>query len=213
MAFTLPDLPYGYDALEPHVDTKTMQIHHGKHHNAYVTKLNAAVSGLPDLEAKTVKDLVADLNSVPMEIRPAVRNNGGGHANHSLFWSIMSPDGGGKPGGDLSNAIDEAFVSFDKFKESFANAAITRFGSGWAWLGVRDNGSLCITSTPNQDNPFMRGVVDTVCTPILGLDVWEHAYYLKYQNRRPDYITAWWNVVNWTAVADRFTRAKSAVAV
>jgi len=213
MAFTLPDLPYGYDALEPHIDTQTMQIHHGKHHNAYVTKLNDAVSGLPDLEAKTVKDLVADLNSVPMEIRPAVRNNGGGHVNHSLFWSIMSPDGGGQPGGDLSNAIDEAFVSFDKFKESFATAAMTRFGSGWAWLGVRDNGSLCITSTPNQDNPFMRGVVDTVCTPILGLDVWEHAYYLKYQNRRPDYIAAWWNVVNWTAVADRFTRAKSTVAV
>ena len=213
MAFTLPDLPYGYDALEPHVDTKTMQIHHGKHHNAYVTKLNDAVSGLPDLEAKTVKDLIADLNSVPMEIRPAVRNNGGGHANHSLFWSIMSPDGGGKASGDLGNAIDEAFVSFDKFQESFANAAMTRFGSGWAWLGVRENGSLCITSTPNQDNPFMRGVVDTVCTPILGLDVWEHAYYLKYQNRRPDYIAAWWNVVNWTAVADRFTRAKSAVAV
>ena len=213
MAFTLPDLPYGYDALEPHVDTQTMQIHHGKHHNAYVTKLNAAVSGLPDLEAMTVKDLVADLNNVPMEIRPAVRNNGGGHANHSLFWSIMSPDGGGKPSGDLGNAIDEAFVSFDKFQESFANAAMTRFGSGWAWLGVRENGTLCITSTPNQDNPFMRGVVDTVCTPILGLDVWEHAYYLKYQNRRPDYIAAWWNVVNWTAVADRFTRAKSAVAV
>jgi len=213
MAFTLPDLPYGYDALEPHVDTQTMQIHHGKHHNAYVTKLNDAVSGLPDLEAKTVKDLVADLNSVPMEIRPAVRNNGGGHANHSLFWSIMSPDGGGKPGGDLGAAIDAAFVSFDKFKESFANAAVTRFGSGWAWLGVRDNGSLCISSTPNQDSPLMRGVVDTVCTPILGLDVWEHAYYLKYQNRRPDYIAAWWNVVNWTAVADRFTRAKTTVAV
>ena len=213
MAFTLPDLPYGYDALEPHVDAQTMQIHHGKHHNAYVTKLNDAVSGLPDLEAKTVKDLIVDLNSVPMEIRPAVRNNGGGHANHSLFWSIMSPDGGGKPGGDLGTAIDTAFVSFDKFKESFANAAVTRFGSGWAWLGVRDNGSLCITSTPNQDNPLMRGVVDTVCTPLLGLDVWEHAYYLKYQNRRPDYIAAWWNVVNWTAVADRFTRAKSAVAV
>ena len=213
MAYTLPDLPYGYDALEPHVDAQTMQIHHGKHHNAYVTKLNAAVSDLPDLAAKTVKDLVADLNSVPMEIRPAVRNNGGGHANHSLFWSIMSPDGGGKPGGDLSSAIDDAFVSFDKFKESFADAAATRFGSGWAWLGVRDNGSLCITSTPNQDNPFMRGVVDSVCTPILGLDVWEHAYYLKYQNRRPDYIAAWWNVVNWTAVADRFNRAKTAVAV
>ncbi len=213
MAFTLPDLPYGYDALEPHIDAQTMQIHHGKHHSGYVTKLNDAVSGLPDLEAKTVKDLVADLNSVPMEIRPAVRNNGGGHANHSLFWSIMSPDGGGTPSGDLGNAIDEAFVSFDKFQESFANAAMTRFGSGWAWLGVRDNGSLCISSTPNQDNPFMRGVVDTVCTPILGLDVWEHAYYLKYQNRRPDYIAAWWNVVNWTAVADRFTRAKSAVAV
>ena len=213
MAFTLPDLPYGYDALEPHVDSQTMQIHHGKHHNAYVTKLNAAVSDLPDLAAKTVKDLIADLNSVPMEIRPAVRNNGGGHANHSLFWSIMSPDGGGTPSGDLGSAIDEAFVSFDKFQESFANAAMTRFGSGWAWLGVRDNGSLCISSTPNQDNPFMRGVVDTVCTPILGLDVWEHAYYLKYQNRRPDYIAAWWNVVNWTAVADRFSRAKSAVAV
>jgi Fe-Mn family superoxide dismutase len=213
MAYTLPDLPYGYDALEPHVDAQTMQIHHGKHHNAYVTKLNAAVSDLPDLAAKTVKDLIADLNSVPMEIRPAVRNNGGGHANHSLFWSIMSPDGGGKPGGDLISAIDDAFVSFDKFKESFADAAATRFGSGWAWLGVRDNGSLCITSTPNQDNPFMRGVVDSVCTPILGLDVWEHAYYLKYQNRRPDYIAAWWNVVNWTAVADRFSRAKSAVAV
>ncbi len=207
MAFTLPDLPYGYDALEPHVDAQTMQIHHGKHHNAYVTKLNDAVSGLPDLEAKTVKDLVADLNSVPMEIRPAVRNNGGGHANHSLFWSIMSPDGGGKPSGDLGNAIDAAFVSFDKFKESFANAAVTRFGSGWAWLGVRENGSLCITSTPNQDNPFMRGVVDTVCTPILGLDVWEHAYYLKYQNRRPDYIAAWWNVVDWDAVATRHAKA------
>ncbi len=213
MAFTLPDLPYGYDALEPHVDTQTMQIHHGKHHNAYVTKLNDAVSGMPDLEAKNVKDLIADLNSIPMEIRGTVRNNGGGHANHSLFWSIMSPDGGGTPGGDLGTAINEAFVSFDQFKESFATAAATRFGSGWAWLGVRENGTLCISSTPNQDNPFMRGVVDTVCTPILGLDVWEHAYYLKYQNRRPDYIAAWWNVVNWTAVADRFTRAKSAVAV
>ncbi len=213
MAFTLPDLPYAHDALEPHIDAQTMQIHHGKHHNAYVTKLNDAVAGHPDLEAKTVKDLISDLNSVPPEIRVAVRNNGGGHANHSLFWSIMSPDGGGKPTGDLAGAIDNSFVSFDKFKESFATAAATRFGSGWAWLGVKENGTLCITSTPNQDNPFMRGVVDTVCTPILGLDVWEHAYYLNYQNRRPDYIAAWWNVVNWTAVADRFTRAKSAVAV
>ncbi len=147
------------------------------------------------------------------EIRVAVRNNGGGHANHSLFWSIMSPDGGGEPSGDLAKAVDSSFVSFEKFKESFATAAATRFGSGWAWLGIKENGTLCISSTPNQDTPLMRGQVDCVCTPILGLDVWEHAYYLNYQNRRPDYIAAWWNVVNWSAVADRFSRAKSAVAV
>ena len=213
MAFTVPDLPYPHDALEPHIDARTMQTHHGKHHNAYVTKLNDAVAWHPDLEARTVEDLISGLNSVPPEIRAAVRNNGGGHVNHSLFWSIMSPDGGGKPTGDLAGAIDSSFVSFDKFKESFTTAAATRFGSGWAWLGIKENRTLCISSTPNQDTPLMKGQVDCVCTPLLGLDVWEHAYYLNYQNRRPDYIAAWWNVVNWTAVADRFTRAKSAVAV
>ena len=213
MPFTLPDLPYPHDALEPHIDKATMQIHHGKHHAAYVAKLNAAVQGKTDLESKTIKELVSDLNSVPPEIRPAVRNNGGGHCNHSLFWSIMAPKAGGTPSGDVAAAIDGAFLSFDKFKEDFANVAATRFGSGWAWLGVRDDGTLVITSTPNQDNPFMKGVVDSPCTPILALDVWEHAYYLKYQNRRPDYIAAWWNVVNWTAVGDRYARAKSMVAV
>jgi len=213
MAFTLPDLPYPLDALDPHIDAQTMTVHHGKHHAGYVNKLNGAVAGMADLEAKTVKDLISDLNSVPPEIRTAVRNNGGGHANHSLFWSIMSPDGGGDPTGDLAAAIKAAFVSLDDFKESFATAAMTRFGSGWAWLCVKENGSLSICSTPNQDSPLMKGVADSVATPILGLDVWEHAYYLKYQNRRPDYIQAWWNVVNWTAVADRFSRAKSAVPV
>ncbi len=213
MAFTLPDLPYPPDALEPHIDAQTMTIHHGKHHAGYVNKLNGAVAGMADLEAKTVKDLISDLNSVPPEIRTAVRNNGGGHANHSLFWSIMSPDGGGDPTGDLAEAIKAAFVSANDFKESFATAAMTRFGSGWVWLCVKENGSLSICSTPNQDSPLMKGVTDSVATPILSLDVWEHAYYLKYQNRRPDYIEAWWNVVNWTAVADRFSRAKSAVAV
>ncbi len=213
MAFTLPDLPYPTDALEPHIDAQTMTIHHGKHHSGYVNKLNDAVAGMADLEAKTVKDLISDLNSVPPEIRTAVRNNGGGHANHSLFWSILTPDGGGQPTGDLGEAIKAAFVSFDEFKESFATAAMTRFGSGWAWLCVKENGSLSICSTPNQDSPLMKGVADSVATPILALDVWEHAYYLKYQNRRPDYIQGWWNVVNWTAVADRFSRAQSAVSV
>ena len=213
MAFTLPDLTYPHDALEPHIDAQTMQIHYGKHHNAYVTKLNDAIKGKPDLEAKTIEALVSDLNGVPQEIRTAVRNHGGGHCNHSLFWTIMAPNAGGKPAGELADAIDNAFVSFDKFKEDFGNAATTRFGSGWAWLGVKDNGSLCISSTPNQDSPLMKSVVDCPCTPILGLDVWEHAYYLKYQNRRPDYITAWWNVVNWSAVAERYAKAKSLVAV
>ncbi len=213
MAFTLPDLPYPHDALEPHIDAQTMEIHHGKHHNTYVTKLNDAISGKSDLEAKTIEALVSDLNSVPPNIRAAVRNNGGGHCNHSLFWTIMAPKAGGKPNGDLADAITDAFVSFDKFKESFATAAATRFGSGWAWLGVKEAGALCICSTPNQDSPLMKDVVDCPCTPILGLDVWEHAYYLKYQNRRPDYITAWWNVVNWSAVAERYAKAKSLVAV
>jgi Fe-Mn family superoxide dismutase len=213
MAFTLPDLPYKHKALEPHIDSETMKIHHGKHHNGYVNNLNNAIKDMPDLAAKSVEELVTDLNSVPEKIRKAVRNNGGGHYNHSLFWQIMAPDAGGKPKGALKEAIKESFVSFEKFKEDFSSAAATRFGSGWAWLGIKENGTLCICSTPNQDNPLMRGVVDCVCTPILGLDVWEHAYYLKYQNRRPEYIEAWWNVVNWNAVADRYTAAKSLITV
>ncbi|MEM9411822.1 MAG: superoxide dismutase [Planctomycetota bacterium] len=200
MAYSLPELPYGYDALEPHIDAKTMEIHHSKHHNGYVTKVNAALEGT-GIE-KSVEDLVSDLNSVPEDKRQAVRNNGGGHANHSLFWSIMSGDGGGEPTGDLATAINETFGSFDSFKEQFSAAAATRFGSGWAWLVV-DGGKLSVESTPNQDNPLMDGR-----TPILGLDVWEHAYYLHYQNRRPDYISAFFNVVNWNAVAERFAAAK-----
>ncbi len=213
MAFALPDLPYAPDALEPHIDAQTMKIHHDKHHNAYVTKLNDAIKGMPDLEAKPIEALIADLNSVPEKIRTAVRNNGGGHFNHSLFWTVMGPKAGGKPEGELAAAIKESFVSFDKFKEDFANVAATRFGSGWAWLGVRENGTLCICSTANQDNPLMRSISDCPCTPILGLDVWEHAYYLKYQNRRPDYVSAWWNVVNWTAVGECFAKAKSLATV
>ncbi len=213
MAFTLPDLPYPHDALEPQIDAQTMQIHHGKHHNAYVTKVNDAIKGMADLEAKPIELLVGDLNSVPPEIRTAVRNNGGGHCNHSLFWTVMAPKAGGEPTGELADAMNVAFVSFDKFQESFAAAAATRFGSGWAWLGVKDNGALVICSTPNQDSPLMKDVVDCPCTPILGLDVWEHAYYLNYQNRRPDYIKAWWNVVDWNAVAERYTDAKTMAAV
>ena len=213
MAFSLPDLPYPNDALEPHIDARTMEIHRGKHHNGYVTKLNDAIKGHADLEAKSIEQLVADLRSVPESIRTAVRNNGGGHYNHSLFWSIMGPQAGGEPAEDLAGAIKSALGGFDKFKEQFAQAAATRFGSGWAWLGVKNDGSLCISSTPNQDNPLMKGVVDCTCTPILGLDVWEHAYYLNYQNRRPDYIAAWWNVVNWKAVGERYVKAKTLVAV
>ena len=205
MAYSLPDLPYAHNALEPHIDAKTMEIHHGKHHNGYVTKLNAAVEGLdvPDC----VNELIADLSKLPEDKRGAVRNNGGGHANHSLFWQIMSPDGGGEPGGDLADAINSAFGDFNGFKEQFSNAAATRFGSGWAWLGVKDGG-LVVCSTPNQDNPRMAGIADCTCTPILGLDVWEHAYYLNYQNRRPDYIDAFFNVINWDEVAKRFADAK-----
>jgi len=207
MAFTLPDLPYAHDGLEPAIDTQTMQIHHGKHHAAYVAKLNAALEGQDDFAGMPIEQLVYNLKTVPSESQGAVRNNGGGHYNHSLFWSIMAPagsGGGGAPDGTLGDAINAAFSSFDDFKTQFANAAATRFGSGWAWLGVHGDGSLVVCSTPNQDNPLMHGVADTHCTPILGLDVWEHAYYLKYQNRRPDYITAWWDVVNWSAVAERF---------
>ncbi len=216
MTFTLPNLPYAFEALEPHIDSQTMQIHHGKHHNAYVTNLNKALEGQANLQQKSIEELCAAITSVPENIRTAVRNNGGGHANHSLFWSIMAPagqGGGGTPTGDLATAINSAFGSFDAFKEKFASAAATRFGSGWAWLGVKNDGSLCICSTPNQDNPLMKGVVECPCTPILGLDVWEHAYYLNYQNRRPDYIAAFWNVINWSAVAKRFDAARQTAKV
>jgi Fe-Mn family superoxide dismutase len=188
-----------------------MEIHHGKHHATYVTKLNEAVASQAALAGKTLEQLVTNLAAVPEAVRGAVRNNGGGHWNHTFFWNIMAPaakGGGGKPTGALASAIDKAFGSFDGFKEKFAAAATTRFGSGWAWLGVKDDGSLMICSTPNQDNPLMKGVSECVCRPILGLDVWEHAYYLKYQNKRPDYIGAWWNVVNWTAVAKHFEGKK-----
>jgi len=198
MAFTLPALPYAYDALEPHIDARTMEIHHTKHHQAYVNNLNAAIEKAPELQDKSLDDLMRSVNSVPEAVRTAVRNNGGGHWNHSVFWELMAPGKGGEPTGGLADAIKQAFGDFSKFKEQFTAAATGRFGSGWAWL-VNDGGKLSITSTPNQDNPLMDGK-----RGILGLDVWEHAYYLKYQNRRPEYITAWWNVVNWDAVASRF---------
>ena len=201
MAFELPQLRYGYDALEPHIDARTMEIHHSKHHNAYVTNLNAAIAGT-DLEGKSIEDLMKNLDMINMP----VRNNGGGHYNHTMFWEIMSPNGGGLPTGELASAIDAAFGSFDAFKAEFAKAGATRFGSGWAWLCVKD-GKLEVCSTPNQDNPLMPGVA---CggQPILGMDVWEHAYYLNYQNRRPDYVEAFFNVINWTEVAKRFAAAK-----
>jgi Fe-Mn family superoxide dismutase len=208
MAYTLPDLPYAFDALEPHIDAKTMEIHHDKHHAAYVAKTNAALEGQDELAAKSIEDLITDLSSVPAEIRGALRNNGGGHANHSLFWEILGGEGGA-PSGDLAAAIDSAFGSYDAFKETFSNAAATRFGSGWAWLGLAADGNLVVTSTPNQDNPLMKGFVDSECTPILGLDVWEHAYYLHYQNRRPDYVSAFFNAVNWDKVAENFAAAKA----
>jgi Fe-Mn family superoxide dismutase len=203
MAYTLPALPYDKTALEPHIDATTMEIHHGKHHNAYVTNLNNALAGKAELEALSIEDLCKNISTVPADIQAAVRNNGGGHFNHSLFWNIMGPNAGGEPTGELGEAIKAAFGSFDAFKEAFAKAGATRFGSGWAWLVVKD-GKVAVTSTPNQDNPLMDGSG----TPILGCDVWEHAYYLKYQNKRPDYITAWWNVVNWNAVAELYAKAK-----
>jgi superoxide dismutase, Fe-Mn family len=198
MAYELPELPYAEDALVPHIDKETMNIHHTKHHNAYVTNLNIALEGNEELLNKSIEDLIADLDAVPEDKRAAVRNNGGGHANHSLFWELLSPNGGGNPSGALAEAIDKKFGSFDAFKEQFAKAGATRFGSGWAWLVLND-GELEVMSTANQDSPIMEGK-----TPLLGLDVWEHAYYLNYQNRRPDYISAFWNVVNWDEVAKRF---------
>ena len=199
MPFTLPPLPYPTNALEPHIDAQTMEIHHDKHHAAYVNNLNTALEKAPELQNKSLDDLLKNLNAVPEAVRTAVRNNGGGHWNHSMFWQIMSPKGGGKPTGKLADAINAAFGDFEKFKEQFNAAGGARFGSGWAWL-INDGGKLSILSTPNQDNPIMDGKP----APILGLDVWEHAYYLKYQNRRPDYMKAWWNVVNWSEVAKRF---------
>jgi len=202
MAHQLPALPYGFDALEPHIDAQTMQIHHGKHHAAYVNNLNAALDKHPDLHQKSLDDLLRDINQVPEDIRAAFRNNAGGHANHSMFWLIMAPKGGGEPAGKLADAIKKSFGDFAKFKEQFAQAATTRFGSGWAWLALA-KGKLEISSTANQDNPLMDGKI-----PVMGLDVWEHAYYLKYQNRRPDYIAAWWNVVNWPEIAKRYEQMK-----
>ena len=204
MAYELPKLPYSYDALEPHIDAKTMEIHYTGHHQTYVNNLNNAIKGKADLEKKSVEDLISDLKSVPEDIRTVVRNNGGGHANHSFFWKIMGPNAGGEPKGKLADDIKSTFGSFNDFKEKFAAAATGRFGSGWAWLVV-NNGKLEMCSTANQDNPLMgKAIAGCEGKPVLGLDVWEHAYYLKYQNRRPDYIKAWWNVVNWDAVAKNY---------
>lgn len=202
MAFELPALPYATDALEPHIDKMTMEIHHGKHHQAYVDNLNKALAGTEGEKAK-IEDILASVSKYPV----AVRNNGGGHFNHTMFWAIMSPNGGGTPSGDLAAAINSDFGSFDEFKKKFSEAGATRFGSGWAWLTVDQSGKLQVSSTPNQDNPLMD-IAEVKGTPILGMDVWEHAYYLKYQNKRPDYISAFWNVINWDAVADRFAKAK-----
>ena len=199
MAYELPPLPYDYAALEPHIDEQTMRIHHDKHHAAYVANLNKALDGHPDLQGKSVEDLISDLNGVPEAIRTAVRNNGGGHANHSMFWRLMRKGGGGAPAGDAAEAINKAFGGFGAFQSKFTEAGMKRFGSGWAWLSVDKSGTLAVESTANQDSPLTDGR-----RPVLGLDVWEHAYYLKYQNRRPDYVDAWWNVVNWSEVARRF---------
>lgn len=203
MAYTLPELPYPKNALEPHIDALTMEIHHDRHHAAYVTKVNEALDGA-GVPEQSIEDLCRNINAVPEKIRTAVRNNGGGHANHSLFWLIMSPQGGGEPTGALAEAIEAELGGYAKFKEALTNAAMTRFGSGWGWLSVDKSGKLLIESTPNQDNPFMEGR-----TPILGVDVWEHAYYLKYQNKRPDYLAAFFNVIDWNAVGERYANAKS----
>lgn len=203
MAFQVPELPYSYDALEPHIDARTMEIHHTKHHGGYVTKVNAALEGVTEVEGKSIEDILRDVKSLPENKRQAVINNGGGHANHSLFWQIMGPGKGSAPNGDLAKALKSEFGDFAAFKEAFSDAAATRFGSGWAWLVLNNKGVLEVFSTPNQDSPYMEGHV-----PILGLDVWEHAYYLKYQNKRPEYISAWWNVVNWDKVAELYDAAK-----
>ncbi len=203
MAFELAPLPYAHNALEPHIDARTMEIHHGKHHAAYVTNLNKALEGQADLQSKSIEELLTSINSLPEGIRNAVRNNGGGHWNHTMFWQIMGPGKGGQPSGDLAAAINAAFGSFDSFKEKFNAAGIGRFGSGWAWLIVEKGGAVSIMSTPNQDNPMMEGK-----TAVMGVDVWEHAYYLNYQNRRADYLAAWWNVVDWDAVAARYAAGK-----
>lgn len=207
VAYTLPELPYAYDALEPHIDARTMEIHHSKHHNGYVQKVNAAIEGT-EFEKLSIEQLVSNLDGVPENIRGAVRNNGGGHANHSLFWTVMSPNGGGSPSGAVAAAIDADLGGFDAFKEAFSQAAATRFGSGWAWLCLDGGGKLHVCSTANQDNPRMTSLVECPGTPILGLDVWEHAYYLHYQNRRPDYVEAFFNVIDWNAVSDRYEAEK-----
>ena len=201
MTHELPALSYKFSDLEPHIDARTMEIHHGKHHNAYITNLNAALEGHPELQDKSIEDLLKDLGAIPSDIRGAVQNNGGGHYNHTLFWPSMSADGGGIPSGNLAAAIDSTFDDFESFKAEFSAAAATRFGSGWAWLSIDTNNSLIVSSTANQDNPISEGL-----SPILGLDVWEHAYYLNYQNLRPDYISAWWNIVNWDKVSERFAK-------
>ena len=203
MPYELPPLPYDYNALEPHIDEQTMRIHHDRHHATYVNNVNAALEKHPELQNKPIEDLLRQIDQIPEDIRTAVRNNGGGHANHSLFWQIMSPNGGGQPSGALAEAINRKFGSFEQFKEQFTKAATTHFGSGWAWLVVDEKGDLQVYSLPNQDSPYMKNH-----TPILGIDVWEHAYYLKYQNKRPDYVAAWWNVVNWDEVARRYEAAR-----
>lgn len=205
MAHSVPDLKYSFDALEPHIDAQTMQIHHDKHHAAYVSKLNGALEGKTDLQSKSIEELISNISDLPSDIQGAVRNNGGGHYNHCLFWDIIGPKSGGKPEGDLAKAINKDFGSFEIFKEKFSNAAATQFGSGWAWLCLNDD-ALCVCATPNQDNPLMD-VVQCQGTPILGIDVWEHAYYLKYQNKRPDYIASFFNVINWKAVAEKYKSA------
>jgi Fe-Mn family superoxide dismutase len=202
MPYQLPALPYAFDALEPHIDAKTMEIHHDKHHATYVNKLNEATASHPDLQAKPVEDLLRGIDQVPEQVRGAVRNHGGGHANHSLFWQVMGPNGGGNPSGALADALQQAFGSFESFKEKLTNAAANQFGSGWGWLVV-SGGKLDVIARPNQDSPLMEGK-----TPILGVDVWEHAYYLRYQNRRPDYLAAWWNTINWPEVAKRYGAAR-----
>jgi Fe-Mn family superoxide dismutase len=204
MSFTLPELSFSTNDLEPHIDARTMEIHHGKHHQTYITNLNNALNGHDQLLSMQIEDLISDLSSLPESVQGAVRNNGGGHANHSFFWKSLSPSGGGLPSGALADSISSTFGNFDALKETFAKAALTRFGSGWAWLIQREDGTLAVTSTPNQDSPIMEGIADECGSPLIGLDVWEHAYYLNYQNRRPDYVAAFWNVLDWDQVSSRF---------